>query len=112
MRAVSSKPQPTHMNKVLVKEGVVFKEFNEVLLRIIVALSDVFLRHGKTATITSCNDGKHMGTSYHYKNKALDIRIRDLPESMWKQYQNDLQTELGAGYQVILEKDHIHIEVA
>ena len=29
-------------------------------------------------TITSGNDGKHMDKSLHYKNKAIDIRSRDM----------------------------------
>lgn len=60
--------------------------------------------------ITSAYDGKHMTGSYHYKGKALDIRIVHIPEKFWAEIVKDLKRLMGEEYDVILEKDHIHIE--
>jgi len=59
-------------------------------------------------TITSGNDGIHMPKSLHYKNRAIDIRTKDmyLPNTV----KIKLQLKLGKDYDVILEKNHIHIE--
>ncbi len=59
-------------------------------------------------TITSANDGKHMTNSLHYKNKAVDLRTRDMKNAKvcgWK-----IKQYLGKDFDVILEKDHLHIE--
>ena len=59
-------------------------------------------------TITSGNDGKHMRNSLHYENKAIDIRTSDMknPELTAKLIQLTFVEELD----VVMEKDHIHIE--
>ena len=58
-------------------------------------------------TITSGNE-KHMSNSLHYENKAIDIRIRDMkyPELTAKLIKLTYDKELD----VVVEKDHIHIE--
>lgn len=61
-------------------------------------------------TITSGNDGIHMKNSKHYKNEAIDIRTRDMEESKKILTQLWLKKWLGLNYDIILEKDHIHIE--
>lgn len=62
-------------------------------------------------TITSVTDSFHNVGSKHYIGQAFDIRTRDMPEV------NDipalckyLREYLGNGYDVIFEKNHIHIE--
>jgi hypothetical protein len=97
--------------KINVKEGVVFKEFNGFYFDVFTKATSVWTALiRKTPTVTSANDGKHMDTSYHYKNLALDLRINDVPESAWPKLKDELQDQLGSEYQVILEKDHIHVE--
>jgi hypothetical protein len=61
-------------------------------------------------TITSCNDGKHMATSYHYRNHALDIRTNDLPPKRVDEFYLDLKETFGTNYDIVKEKDHIHLE--
>lgn len=70
----------------------------------------MFLLLGRIPTITSVNDGKHMNGSKHYVNKAIDLRVLDMPKDMWQPVRNDLSNILGPDFDVILEKDHIHIE--
>lgn len=73
------------------------------------------------ATITSGNDGKHMGTSKHYRDGAVDFRtwslvagerryIDDEPEQM-EAIVADWRKFLGSDFQVVWHtKDHAHIE--
>lgn len=65
---------------------------------------------GHPITITSGCDGKHMETSYHYKNKAFDIRTNDLTPEQVVEFLKETKHILGDNYDVVLEKDHIHIE--
>lgn len=95
--------------KINIKPGTVFKEINDYYIQIFEALN--LLPYGSyTPTITSANDGKHMDTSLHYKSRAVDIRVNDRPNSDWPGYRDLLARRLGPSFQVILEKDHLHIE--
>lgn len=94
---------------VKVKAGVKFTELNNQFIRLVKVLGDIGELFGKPLTITSGNDGKHMDTSLHYENLAWDIRIRDLPKDRVPRLVEELKLRLP-GYQVILEKDHIHVE--
>lgn len=58
--------------------------------------------------VTSARDGKHMDGSKHYTGEAVDLRSRNLPDAV--SMRNQLQHELGPDFDVILERDHIHIE--
>ena len=67
---------------------------------------------GYEMTITSGCDSKHKANSAHYKGRAFDIRIRDLPEDASAQtWAKRIQASLGNNYFVLLETDHIHIQV-
>ena len=59
-------------------------------------------------TITSGNDGAHKTGSLHYKNRAIDIRTRDMnfPTEVWAK----ISLKLGRNFDVINEVSHIHIE--
>ena len=59
-------------------------------------------------TITSGNDGKHKANSLHYKNLAIDIRTKDMRFKEGNTLR--IRKSLVNKYDVILEKDHIHIE--
>jgi len=92
-----------------VKRGVRFKEFNGWYFNMCQAI--VYAWPGKDKpTITSATDGKHSKRSLHYKNKALDVRTRPLDKSDQELYKYKLSWWLGKHYDVVLEKDHIHIE--
>ena len=62
--------------------------------------------------ITSGKEGKHGTNSLHYSNNAFDIRTRDILdrdrlEDVYYSIKRDLDE---FGFDVILEKDHIHVE--
>lgn len=63
--------------------------------------------------ITSANDSRHGDDSLHYKNRAFDLRIYNITGLV--QFEAELWAErlalaLGEDYDVVKEKDHIHIE--
>lgn len=61
-------------------------------------------------TITSCTDGKHSAGSKHYTGGAFDIRTRDIPQDQWQIVAGDIRERLGSEFDVVVEKDHLHIE--
>lgn len=66
--------------------------------------------------VTSVNDGIHMPSSYHYKDKALDVRSKNFTDKNDKMHFADLlRLKLGPRYQVLFEaegtpNEHFHIE--
>jgi hypothetical protein len=88
--------------------------FDPVMVKIIDAARETapMLEKG-TVWITSANDSEHMEGSLHYKNRAFDIRIKNIigdiqvKARLWAER---MQVALGDDYDVLLEKDHIHVE--
>ena len=66
---------------------------------------------GYEMTITSGCDGEHKPNSSHYRGKAFDFRVFDLPENASaKTWAKRIQAALGSCYFVLLEKDHLHVQ--
>ncbi len=95
------------MAKVTVKDGV-----QPHLIKIVVALGNIAANYTSVDefTITSGIDGKHSPNSLHYALRAIDIRTRTLAPDTVDALVDDLRDTLGAGYDVVLEDDHIHVE--
>lgn len=91
-----------------------FKDFTiktlDPMLRILLEAEDVFRLRGLECVITSLNDGKHMKGSFHYKDKAIDLRIIHAKKEQWKPIADEIRLRLGQKYDIVLESDHIHIE--
>jgi len=63
--------------------------------------------------ITSGFEGNHMEGSLHYNGDAVDLRLPVKYYSIADDHQKlvlALQNHLGDGFDVVLEKTHIHIE--
>lgn len=60
--------------------------------------------------ITSGSDGVHGPNSLHYKGKALDLRINTIPSEKLQIVLKELKWALGPQFDVVLERDHIHVE--
>lgn len=65
---------------------------------------------GRNAVITSARDGKHMVGSLHFVGRAIDLRTRDMPLMGSAAIAESLREVLGKDFDVVLEKDHIHLE--
>ena len=100
----------------LTKQGVWLAEINDYFLWLIQCLDDVWSRWGNTPVITSGADGKHMEGSYHYINKAWDVRVWGLrnPQSEADQLREKLNED-GNEWRVLYgdkyHQDHMHVEV-
>jgi len=70
----------------------------------------VFGVFGLTPMITSANDSKHRVDSLHYRGRALDYRIFDVPADVLPTIHRILRWNLSPEFDVILEDDHLHIE--
>lgn len=60
--------------------------------------------------ITSRFDGLHSENSLHYKGLALDFRTRDLTFGQQHIWVALCEEALGPHWDVVLEKDHLHVE--
>jgi len=87
--------------------------------RLIEALHDVdILWHiltGHEVTVTSGDegydgDGVHKTGSFHYKHLAADLRVWDLPKTLRPKIRPLIAWGLGTEWDVIDEKDHLHLE--
>lgn len=99
---------------IYVKPGVVFKEFNHFFFEFSCALRDCAKRFNRSYTITSASDGKHRADSYHYKNTAWDIRLRDMSPGHWYVLQAALISNLPPYFDIIIEgidTEHLHLHV-
>lgn len=89
--------------------------FDSVMVRIIdVARETAPMLEEGTVWITSANDSEHMEGSLHFENRAFDIRIGNIIGDMAYEarlWAERMQVALGDDYDVLLEKDHIHVEL-
>jgi hypothetical protein len=81
----------------------------EIALAAIVAQT-VFALHDRELVLTSALDGKHGFGSLHFSGTALDLRTRDLEPNEPLLIADELREALGGQFDVVLEKDHIHME--
>ena len=62
-------------------------------------------------TLTSVTDGNHMPGSRHYDGLAFDFRIFDLRGIVLEVLCQRIYKALAGQFDVVLEKDHIHVEL-
>lgn len=83
----------------------------ELLLGLNIIDSTCSRLYNHDITITSVVDGLHSSNSLHYVGQAADIRIRDFAGHLDLEIvTNVLASAVGPLFDVVLEKDHIHIE--
>jgi hypothetical protein len=104
------------MPNVCLKDNVQINgaHFDSAMVRIIeVARDSAPMLEQGTVWITSANDSNHDATSLHFTNRAFDIRVKNIIGDVKKEarlWAEKMQIALGDDYDVILEKDHIHVE--
>jgi hypothetical protein len=95
-----------------VKDGVIFDGVKGHILRAMHLIEKIMEATGQYC-ITSVTDGKHGPNSLHYVGLAMDLRTRHLGDmDNVNMVALSLRGELGGMYEVIVEKDHIHIEAS
>lgn len=100
------------MKQVIVKDSVKIKYFTRPMVEILLAVFDVWdFNSGLSPVVTSAHDGKHMRKSLHYRGLALDLRTRYFKTQAEKsEFAGELRDRLGEEYDVVLERDHVHVE--
>jgi len=95
-----------------VKEGVNFDGIQPVMLRAMAEIDPIMRPTGEFC-VTSALDGKHGPNSFHYVGCAFDLRTRHLgSKEKVEELARKIRGVLGDHYDVVVEKDHIHIEVS
>ena len=96
-----------------VKDNTVqFKQFKPCFFMVCDAIRTAWGSRapGVAPVITSGNDSKHMPNSRHYTDEGWDFRTNNLPTSTLDLIVKDLRNLLGIAFDVVREKDHLHIE--
>jgi len=91
----------------LIKPGVDISRLNREIRRALNDINGVFMSHGQEVVVTSTYEGNHSAGSLHYADDAIDIRLPDPPIVGLIAI---LKAGLGPNFDVVLERDHIHIE--
>ncbi len=93
------------------KPGVRLTGIRPELVIAVMAAERVSAAAGHDLTITACTDGKHSTGSLHYSGAAVDLRTRDLPAADIPKLASQLRDCLGADFDIVIENDHVHIEL-
>lgn len=93
------------------KDGVIATAISPQVWYAIGVAEAVYAALGFVMVVTSLRDGTHHDGSLHYSGNAVDIRIRDIALTTVTKILDTLICCLDSwGFDVVLEKDHIHIE--
>lgn len=93
-----------------IKAGVRVLGMRPEMLLAVIAAESIWQKRGVEAVITSCIDGDHSKGSRHYAGCALDFRTSNLPAGSWQEVRDELAGAMEGDFDVVLEKDHIHVE--
>ena len=92
-----------------IKDGVSLEGVQWQMFHAAIVAEQIYKKFGAECVITAGTDGKHMEGSLHYKGCALDLRTFNVAGKEL-QVKVALQQALGKDYDVVLEKDHVHVE--
>ena len=101
------------------KEGASLRGVQWQMFYAALIIEGVLQKSGYECVITSGTDGQHgVGPSkpgkadktLHDDGLALDIRNRTIPVPEREPIRKDIAQALGPDYDVVLEKDHFHLE--
>ena len=104
------------MATLTVKASARFKAFTPALLHMLTTLARIDAPVPELV-ITSANDSKHLPSSKHYQNLALDLRSKSFPNARSKAaFRAALEKALGPRFRVLLEgvgtpNEHFHVQV-
>lgn len=93
-----------------IKDGVSVGTPRAELIDGLITCAEVYYDLGYGLVITSMYDGTHMKDSLHYEGLAADLRISMVPRERLPSLVAALRRKLPRYWDVVLEKDHIHVE--
>ena len=91
----------------LIKAGVDISRLNREIRRSLPKVEAVYNQYLEEFVITSTFEGNHGAGSLHYADDAYDV---GLPEENPEEIYLAIKEDLGASFDVVLERDHIHLE--
>lgn len=94
----------------MIKQGVDIRGLKPEMVIAYVIACNVYNKYSALCTITSALDGVHSVGSLHGKGYALDLRTNNIAPDFVQLIVVDLRVALGSLFDVVLEKDHIHVE--
>ena len=94
----------------ILKKGVKVKDISTELLLALMICDLVYSKYGEELVVTSLNDGTHMEGSKHYVGDGADLRTRYFTKQEQNAIMKALRLRLSSDYDIVLEKDHIHLE--
>jgi hypothetical protein len=84
---------------------------NQYTNAIMLAVQLAYKKYGVgEVVLTAGRDGVHGPKSYHYQDRALDVRFWSIPEKDRGLVAAYIKAELPPYYDVVVEDDHYHIE--
>lgn len=93
------------------KLGVEVNNVDRKVFHAINGVDQIFSKFGYKTVVTSITDGKHSKGSLHYHGLAVDFRIYHVPSiEQQNRIHSEIEKLLGSDFDVILEKNHIHVE--
>jgi len=92
------------------KPNVRLTDLKPQLLIAIIIANDIYKRYSHELVLTSVDDSTHGTASLHDNGLAVDLRTYYFLPTEIKQVVNELRNSLNSEFDVVLEKDHIHIE--
>lgn len=101
-----------------IKPGAIVDGLQAPMLVACAVVDETYLSlTGKESVFTSGKDGKHKPKSgrksLHYDGLAGDFRTREIPPTILQRIVTRIRKklqEINQMYQVVLEKDHLHVE--
>jgi hypothetical protein len=93
-----------------IKKGAILPGIKIEMRKALKEADKLWKSYAKELVITCGVDGEHSAGSLHYYGYALDFRIRYFPQNIHTEIVYKLKKALGADYDVILHKTHIHVE--
>jgi hypothetical protein len=95
------------VEKMLVKAGVDISRLNREIRRALPVAEGIMKGRDDELVITSTYEGNHGAGSLHYSNDAFDCTARN---ELSPRAANEIGHDLGPDYDVVAERDHIHVE--
>ena len=89
------------------KEGAKVFGIRQEAMLVLMCADTVWGRQGEELVCTSVVDGAHSHSSLHYTGCAVDLRIWGIDVEVAA---HELRGALTDEYDVVVEKDHIHVE--
>ena len=91
----------------LIEPGVDISRLGTRIRNKLNILESIFAIMGCEPVITCTYEGRHKAGSLHYADLAINFRI---PDCSRREIDQKMHDSLGKDYNILWEKDHIHIE--